>query len=222
MAARLPVIMIQTPPASLASQHLGESIIGELIGRPGIDLVLIGRLSDLREGATDRLTLESMAGDAAVLDWQSPQAIVAALAELGFHGERAPHADDPSPAPVTPLVRRIYAFDLNRFDRAEALCDALMKLLASRQVRTFGLGSVAEGSTSAANGRPRKVGPGQDAEGKMVTPPQKPPSYRPKDPPLPANPLPANPAVSSSRERKAPASDGDLDALLDELDQLDP
>src|SRR6056297_1563232 len=76
MAVRLPVIMIHSPPGGSRWQSLGESIIGELIGRPGIDLTLVGRLSDLATGSTDRLTLESLRGDLVVLDWQPPERIL--------------------------------------------------------------------------------------------------------------------------------------------------
>ena len=42
MAVRLSVIMVHTPPASAASSELAESVVGQLIGLPEIDLTLIG------------------------------------------------------------------------------------------------------------------------------------------------------------------------------------
>ncbi len=216
MAVRLSVIMIHTPPATASAQQLSEAIIGELIGRPGIDMTLVGRLSELGDGSTDRLTLESLAGDVAVLDWQSPEEIVTALAGIGFDGERSPHPDDPDPAPVAPPTRRIYAFDLRRFDRAGALCEAVLQLLASRQVRTFALGTppsmaAPTQSTPAQNqaaGRPS----GATRSGAKLEPRQR----------------PTRPDVAEPRQSASPTTGStgntrvDLDALVDELDQIDP
>jgi hypothetical protein len=146
--------MIQSPPAEAAKQRLSEALIGRLIGRAGIDLTLIDRLSSLGEGSTDRLTLESLSGDVAVLDWQSPERIVSALHAIGFAGQRAPHGSDPHASSVGSEARRIYAFDLSTFDDVALIEASLTQLLENRQVRTFSLGGIS-GSAAAMPTSPR-------------------------------------------------------------------
>ena len=211
MAVRLNVIMNHSPPPAGAAQQLGEAIIGELIGRPGIDLTLVGPFSGLPDGSTDRLRLESIAGDVAVLDWQSPEEIVSSLATIGFLGGRTPHPGDPDPPPVRPPTRRIYVFDLRRYRGAEAVGSHLAELLAGRQTRTFSLGS-------AAPPRPRPPAgePDRDED----------PSPRPGSPPVGTDSVGTDSAggAKTRGEAVAPGSPGtvDLDALLNELDDLDP
>ena len=192
MAVRLNVIMNHSPPPAGMPQQLGESIIGELIGRPGVDLTLVGPFSSLSQGSTDRLRLESLSGDVAVLDWQSPAEIVAALATIGFFGARTPHPGDPDPPPVNPPTRRIYAFDLRRYGRAEAVCGHLAELLAGRQTRTFSLDL-----GSLARQRPFDGGGGGE-QGH---------SARPESPPRESPPR-ESPRPESSPVRETPAAGG--------------
>ena len=211
MAVRLNVIMNHSPPPAGSDQQFGESIIGELIGRPGVDLTLVGQFASLSEGSTDRLRLESIAGDVAVLDWQSPAEIVASLAAIGFSGARTPHPGDPDPPAVNPPTRRIYAFDLRRYGRAETVCTQLGELLAGRQTRTFSLGLVT----------PPRLPPVDGGTAGEESPPPSLPSPRPESTPTRKHPA----AEGKSREETIdPRSTGavDLDALLNELDDLDP
>ena len=202
MAARLTVIMNQTAPAAAPAQRLCESVIGELIGRPGIDLVLVASLRGLAGDATDRLTLESVAGDTAVLDWQSPSETCRDLAEINFAGSRWPHASDPDAAPPEQKSRRIYAFDLSRFETADAVCSALAALLSSRQVRTFTLGVPGEQPS-------RTVSSTKPAAAVQPQPrPQRPVAKQEPDFQPPAS----APATTKSL---------DLDALVDQLDEFD-
>ncbi len=161
MPVRLTVVMNQTPPANASAQRLGESIVGEMIGRPGIDMVLVNSASLEDPESTDTLTLKSLAGDFVYLDWKTPQASVATLALGDIHGRRTPHPDDlsaPTDQPAfagrtntePPADRRIYVFDLNLAGAAGEVCKAVYGLLASRQVRTFSLGTAAAGSKSPA------------------------------------------------------------------------
>ncbi len=76
MAIRLSVIMVHAPPTA-GAERTAQSVVGELIGLNGIDLTLVGPLAQLDETSTDRLTLASLSGDVAVLDWQRPEEIVA-------------------------------------------------------------------------------------------------------------------------------------------------
>ncbi len=214
MAARLSVVMVHSPPAGVAAGQLAESIVGELIGLPEIDLTLIGPLNQLSEGSTDRLTLESLAGDIAMLDWQPASAIVQSLRDVGFMGNRTPHRDDPDANSPPTGVRRIYAFDLSRFSDAKVLCEALHQLKTNRQVRTFTLSP--DGPTGPANVQ------GLQETGLPEHPSTQPPagsagSGQRRNSGFDSTALPRsipNPTRSDS--------DAELDDLLDQLDELDP
>ncbi|MCG8652584.1 MAG: hypothetical protein MI861_22275, partial [Pirellulales bacterium] len=156
----------------------------------------------IAEGSTDRLTLESLTGDVAVLDWGPPGEIVERLARLGFEGVRAPHGADPEAPQPASAARRIYAFDLNTFQQAGALCEAVVRLKTIRQTRTFSL----------SLGRDDKPVP-------RPTPPTSPQVL-------------SQPASAASQKSPTTPSDGDsvqppsphldLDDLIDKLDDLDP
>ena len=211
MAARLTVIMVHSPPANAAAQGIAESVVGEIIGRPGIDLTLVGPLDQIAPQSTDLLTLQGITGDVAVMDWRTSDDLVQKLNETGFPGVRAPHADDQEP-PSPPIgQRRIYAFDLNQTTDAKQLCVALNNLLAERQVRTFTLGGV--GSQVKSTAKPTASLP-------LAKPqPQKAPSQLPESQPE-SRPEPQ--PESSANQRANESTSINLDDLVDQLDQLDP
>ena len=55
MAVRLSVIMVHTVPPTLAAGRTAEAVVGELIGRAGIDLTLVGPLAELGESRLEAL-----------------------------------------------------------------------------------------------------------------------------------------------------------------------
>lgn len=152
MAVRLSVIMVHSTPRSATAQQLAQGVVGELIGLAGIDLTLVEPLGQLKEASTDRLTLDSLSGDVAVLDWHRPAEIAALLAGLGFSGARAPHANDLSVPPPPPRTRKIYAFDLSDFSTTEDVIQALTRLNEDRQVRAFTLGPLPISSSRPGDG----------------------------------------------------------------------
>lgn len=204
MAVRLSVIMIHTPPAGSGKQSLAEAIVGELIGLPGIDLTLIGPIQSLAESSTDRLSIDAITGDVAMLDWQTPQQALSELSTIGFQGRRAPHANDPQPPENgVNAGRRIYSFDLSQVSDASTLVSALIQLRDHRQVKTVAMG--------------------------LAPPRQRPTASSSSLPiqPNPRNPVPQTPALSKSKtadksETQKKSEAIDLDELLDQLDQLDP
>ncbi len=207
MPVRLSVIMVHSPPPSTrqvpqdqkpkraSPERMAEAVVGELIGLSGIDLTLVGPIAQLPEASTDRLTLESLSGDVAVLDWQSPPHTLAALASIGFQGERSPHACDRNVAAPPANLRRIYAFDLNEFSQSSDVIEALSQLKSSRQVRTFSL-DLAPRTTTLPDA---KTQAGSAARA-----------------PRPNSPRKHSDAKAISGESL------NLDDLLDQLDQLDP
>ncbi len=253
MAQRLSVVMVHSPPASLAASQLAEAIVGELIGLREIDLTLIGPIDQLAEGSSDRLSLESLSGDVALLDWQPPSAIIKSLATLNFVGSRSPHASDPHAgeaassqkhAPPQPSTRRIYAFDLSQFSQPKAVCDALVRLKGTRQVRTFDLAPTLGGKTSPIGGNEGSQRPGAlpvtqaPTSQASTSGAQSPPTgaSQNQSPPEAGNEM-AEPKSATRFQQKpgqkseTPAGSDSpsqvkqpdqLDALIDQLDQLDP
>lgn len=227
MAVRLSVIMIQSNPPTAGAQRMAEAVVGQLIGAEGIDLTLIGALSSLAETSTDRLTLESLSGDVAALDWQDPESIVRGLATVNFLAHRAPHPhDDDVPTPALGN-RRVFAFDMNRFRSAGELIEALTQLNARRQVRTFAIGprsldgddlnphpSRQASPPPAAYEEQIVVSPGGLSTG-AVSPDVRSPG--PTEPPGTGNDVPRSGSKADSTK-----SGLDLDDLLDQLDQADP
>ncbi|MGB7348106.1 MAG: hypothetical protein WBD20_28025 [Pirellulaceae bacterium] len=210
--------MIHSPPAIAGAHQLAESIVGELIGRPGIDVALIDSLDRIAENSTDALTLESMTGDVAVLDWRSPEQLLSKLVSLGFHGKRSQHADDLAAEVALPGQRRIYAFDLSIISDAKHLLKSLQDLLEARRIKTVSIGGLNSGlpnSTGSASASSNKPAP--------KTPPtvtrniREPESQSDITASSDAAPIRGNAADSGSRD-----SDELLDNLLDQLDLMDP
>ncbi len=196
--------MVHSPPPSVSAGQLAEAVVGELIGLPGIDLTLVGPLAELSATATDRLTLESLSGDVAVLDWQTAAEIVTSLSNVGLEGNRTPHADDPHAAAPSLPGRRIYAFDLTKFRDAQTLCRAITLIKSGRQIRTFSLlpGPIRETKTASIPARGRQNSDADHAPAISVVGTTTDPA---------ASPQPAQAARTL-----------DLDDLLDQLDDLDP
>ena len=139
MAVRLSVVMIQSPPPMANAERIAEAVVGELIGLGGIDLTLVEPLPSLSESSTDHLTLSSLTGDIAFLDWQKPAETLEALGSLGIVGQRSAHQHDFNVPVSVSNQRKFYLFDLMNFADAKEVIAALSELNASRSVRTFSL-----------------------------------------------------------------------------------
>lgn len=205
MSIRLNVVLSQSAGGPPQRGDLESEVVARLIGAPGIDLSLIGPLESLAENSTDRLMLERLSGDLALLSWESPAAAAERLAASQIPGRRAPHPLDPdataangqsAAAPGSEgSQRRIYHHPLDGHSAA-ALQSAIERLLASRRVVTFQLAPAA-------------------------TPPRTPPA-RVKPPAQAAPPAhAAPPAKATQPARAAPPAQASAtdrwDALVDEL-----
>lgn len=200
---RLPVILVQNAPAAGAA--LAEDLVGHLIGRAGLDLTLVDRFDSLAPNSTDRMTLDGITVPAAVLDWQTESELIAALSAIEFLGTRAAHQLDPNPSTEPgPSRRRLFLFDLNRTTDASAIIAALDRIRESLSVKTFSLGGIAgpasaspsgNGSTEKRNGTSRPA---------QIVNEQAPPKTNAPAPP---------PGTMRSDEN--------LDALIDQLDDVD-
>lgn len=225
-----------------------EEVVGQLIGAEGIDLSLIGPLSSLAETATDRLTLETLSGDVAVLDWQEPEAIVRGLAAVRFEGQRAPHPHDLDAPPQLSTGRRVFAFDMHRFSDPNALVAALRELNSRRQVRTFSIGIGSSRSSTGISPPPSGAAePRSSAETAAGGPPssgERESAAPPGDSPASSVPHSGSRGTASTARADRSTSDAfgaqpstgvppaakpaadtpslDLDDLLDQLDRENP
>lgn len=213
VSVRLSVVLSQSAGKLPRHRDLESEIVAGLIAAAGIDLSLIGSIDALDAAATDRMMLDGLRGDLALLCWFSPEEAAAHLTAAGIEGRRAPHRFDPEPAyvphpdPSSPApFRRIYYFDLTQHASAPSLQSALEQLLASRRVVTFGLGN------------PRTPKP--DRTGNQVPPSGKRPTVLPL-----ARPPATRPPATRATEVASPdgtAAERNVesdrwDALVDEL-----
>ncbi|EMI16686.1 hypothetical protein RMSM_06383 [Rhodopirellula maiorica SM1] len=196
-----------------------DAVLGELLGLPEIDLTLVNRLESVSIASTDHLTLESISGDVVVLDWQTASQTTQALQAIGIDAVRWPHPDDPDAvADPTQRSRRIYAFDLRQFADAKRLRESVLRLHASKQVKTF---SLSLGTSSPA------VTPQSTSAPQRTTEPQTPSSL----PPLSGDVSPGKRTEAAGADDKVgsvtpsvtrPATSDRLDSLVDQLDDFDP
>ncbi|GAA4466261.1 hypothetical protein [Novipirellula rosea] len=248
MPVRLTVVIVQSPPtldlqsadhsdpASTQSQAgrgvagcSVDAVLGEMLGLPEIDLTLVNRLETISISSTDHLTLESITGDMVVLDWQTASQTCQAMRSLGMDAVRGPHPDDPD-AVVDPAIRsrRVYAFDLRQFADAKTLRESILRLHASKQVKTF---SLSLGSSNAAVTPPRVASslprsakgassekgasPEKDASPQKGASPKKEGMAENHDGNANPSPRPLTRAANHS------ISSEHLDALVDQLDDFD-
>lgn len=200
MAARLAVVLINAPPIA-AAQRKSEQIVGELIGSPGIDLTLLGNLDLISDDSTDRLSLETLTSDVAVLSWQAPETTIADLEAIGFQGSRAKHSWDSTAESPASNQRRIYAFNLTEIPDAQQVIKALQILREDRQVRTFALNLGTTAQPPLSRSQPKSTPQGST---------------------LSSNPKTGEALPPSTLQQTSAPSEMDLDDLIDQLDNLDP
>ena len=202
MAVRLAVVMIESAPPTAAAGQFAADVVGNLIGRPGLDLVLVSSLAAGQISETDHLSLEAISGDLAVLDWQRPESMLDSLTAVGLNGSRCPHDHDPCELDKIAGGRRIYAFDLDLFRAATELVAALEKLNRDRQTRTFSIGDLSlapQAGLKAAQIPASSSKPQQDTPRRFDG---------------------ASAQHDQTNQIRSP-SDTDLDDLIDQLDQSD-
>ncbi len=240
MAVRLSVVMVHSTPATSTAESVAQGVVGELIGLSGIDLILVAPLDSLTETSTDRLTLSSLGGDIAVLDWRLTKVMQESLKRIGVEGVRTRHAADPDVSADAvnsdasdAQSRKLYLFNLTEFTTAEAVISSLTKLNEARAVRTFSLAPIVKRPRA---GEPAQSGgPGGDSEAASGMPSSETRGEKTRTETANSDDMLSqqSPAGSSVQEQtatptqRAPAvspdsDDHDLDALIDQLDQLDP
>src|SRR6056297_2678997 len=236
MAVRLNV-MILSPGGGSHFQAQCDDCIGQLLGRPGLDVTFLERLPTAGDATTEALALESIGGHIACLAWQDADTVLAGLAMAGKPMARRSHTHDPSPpatesdvatsdmtlstpGPTGPgSTGRMFFFDMRSPELSQTILPALQSLLKTLQVPLFQI---------AASSKPPPLAP-------TATPPlvasktQKPAaveSVRPDSPDAaaanaspsrngtPANNPPGPASGESLANGRAAADSGSLDRLI--------
>lgn len=224
MAVRLPVILIQTRPPNAAGERMVDQLVGELIGSPGFDLVLVEPLSSLSDEASDRLTLESLQGDTVILDWNAVEDVLACWRDMGLSGSRSPHQLDLGPAKVPAGQRRVYLIDLRDAGSASAVLTALGQIQAVQQVKTVQLGGLGSKSLVRPSSSAHEVRQGSALGGLEAESQRRSVGDKLKSKSLPvsqASEIEARSRIPSVPSRKDSKNKLDLDSLVDELDRSD-
>ena len=211
---RLPVILVQNAPPGESAY--AEALVGNLIGRAGLDLTLVEPFERIGENSTDRMTLEGITVPSAVLDWQSAEDMFECLARIGMPGTRSPHQLDRCASPVSGASpRRLFLFDLTVHRSAEAIVTELDRIRQSLAVKTVTLGGlpVATPTQAVLEKQPSKSNTSPSAVAQ-------------RNPPASLSNAPISASAQGAIEPTQPPvgtlrSDENLDALIDQLDDLD-
>ena len=224
MAIRLPVILIQTRPPDAAGERMVDQVVGELIGSPGFDLVLVEPLASLSDVASDRLTLESLQGDTVILDWNAVEDVLACWSDLGLSGSRSPHQLDLVPAKVPAGQRRVYLFDLRDAGSASDVLSVLGQIQVGQQVKTVQLGGLGGGSLIRPSSATNDARQGSALVGREAETQRRSVGDNLKSKSLPvsqASEIEARSGIPGIPSRKDSKNKLDLDSLMDELDRSD-
>lgn len=213
MSIRLSILLSQ---GSGEQSELEGQLVADLLGAAGMDLSIVTALPRLTADHTDRLVIEGLSGDFALLGWDAPAELVEHCRRLGVDGRRAPHQLDPEAA-APGGGRQIYAIDLRGRTVAEVR-RALDQILKSRQTPTFQLFPT---QPSDPSGKP----PGARPRG---TSPQPSPPGSPSSRPAASREAASRDAVSGDASGPAPAAsaaedaeDALLESLVDDLNDSD-
>lgn len=167
MPHRLTVVVSQSRSQNPKKRMLEESIVGELLGRPGIDVTVVPHLYDLKADGTGMLCLTGLAGDVVVCSWLYPRAArwildrngvrgregVSLLKSLGEDGDEEEAAEEAEELESKPRVidqlelpaRRIYCLDLRAHEAATQYLDEVERISQELSTPTVELGSWIQG-----------------------------------------------------------------------------
>ena len=87
MAKRIAVVVSQGQSANPAKRQLEEDIVAALLMEPGIDVVVIPHLYDLKPDGTGMLALRGIMGNMIVLSWLFERGARWTLDRVGIRGQ---------------------------------------------------------------------------------------------------------------------------------------
>lgn len=169
MPHRLTVVVSQSRSQNPKKRALEEAIVGELLGRPGVDVTVVPHLYDLKADGTGMLCLSGIGGDVVFCSWLYPRAARWVLDRNGIRGregtsllkslgesdedeeEELAEADDDKPRVIDRLnlpPRRIYCLDMRAYDTASVYLEEICRIAEELKTPTVEL-------TSWINGNPK-------------------------------------------------------------------
>ena len=170
MPHRLTVVVSQSRSQNPKKRQLEESIVGELLGKPGIDVTVVPHLYDLTAEGTGTLCLTGLGGDVVVCSWLYPRAARWILDRHGIRGregvsllkslgeedddeeelaEDVTEETEAKPRVIDQLdlpPRRIYCLDLRAHEDAAAYLAEIERIARELSTPTVELGSWIQGN----------------------------------------------------------------------------
>jgi NAD-dependent dihydropyrimidine dehydrogenase PreA subunit len=163
MAKRIAVVVSQGQSANPAKRQLEEDIVAALLFEPGVDVVVIPHLYDLKPDGTGMLALRGIMGNMIVLSWLYERGARWTLDRFGIRGregltlikpadDEEDEDDDDASAEATGEDgkervidtrdlpnRRIYCVDLRVHDKAQPYIDEVKRILQENAVKLMSL-----------------------------------------------------------------------------------
>src|SRR5262245_24434731 len=160
MAKRIAVVVSQGQSANPAKRQLEEDVIAGLLMEPGIDVVIIPHLYDLKADGTGLLALHGIMGNMIVLSWLYDRAARWTLDRFGVCGreglttikaadDEEAEDDEQAEEPVEPKQRvidirdvpnrRIYCIDLRVHIAAQPYIDEVKRIARENSMQLTGL-----------------------------------------------------------------------------------
>jgi NAD-dependent dihydropyrimidine dehydrogenase PreA subunit len=164
MAKRIAVVVSQGQSANPAKRQLEEDIVAGLLMEPGIDVVIIPHLYDLKADGTGMLALRGIMGNMVVLSWLYERGARWTLDRFGIRGKEGVTAikvaededqddEDEEAAEATAAAdgkervldsreipnRRIYCIDLRAREQAQPYIDEVKRIARDNSMQLVGL-----------------------------------------------------------------------------------
>jgi len=164
MAKRIAVVVSQGQSANPAKRQLEEDIVGGLLMEPGVDVVVIPHLYDLKPDGTGLLALRGIMGNMIVVSWLYDRAARWTLDRFGICGKEGlstikaaddeeeddDESDDDAKAEQAEAKervidsrevpnRRIYCLDLRVHSNAQPYLDEVKRIARENAMQLMGL-----------------------------------------------------------------------------------
>jgi NAD-dependent dihydropyrimidine dehydrogenase PreA subunit len=168
MAKRIAVVVSQGQSANPAKRQLEEDIIAGLLMEPGVDVVVIPHLYDLKPDGTGLLALRGIMGNMIVVSWLYDRAARWTLDRFGVCGREGlttikgaddEEDDEGEDQPEQPPEakervidsrdvpnRRIYCIDLRVYSAAQPYIDEVKRIARENSMQLMGLDGWISGS----------------------------------------------------------------------------
>ena len=228
MPVRLNVLVLRPAGSGSGFHEQCDDVIGQLLGRPGLDVTLLERLPSapsVDDYGTERLALESLGGHLACLAWSEPETFQTAMAVAGKPMNRRPHQHDPHSEDATDessddpdtVVGRMFFFDMRQPAISEDIFASLQNLLKKLQTPMFQIQPVGKSKRI----QPALSGGNAKQNESMVQ------ASRAESPDVRDSSSPSNAKGelvqhnrNESEGEPVTSTNDDLDRLVDELDEL--